>query len=197
MIHLPVAPHVGDVPGVQGGTDTSRKRILGLRERCQKLGCGDQDWARRVPGLVPAGCIGEASEAVLSGSAGHVAKTVFHLDSSMRLDPRCLAVGEVAAFSRTKAVREYRFASPPPYATRHFCLLVSLEHLSQDAGAGRGGGGGEEAEKPPRQSISGGAREDQLIRKAHQLMEQRGTESQSTLSKYSLLSVCIVSIQEH
>jgi hypothetical protein len=180
MTQLPVAPHVGNVLGVQGGTDTSRKRILGLRQRCQKLGSGEQDWAHRVPGLVPAGCVGAASEAMLSGSASDVANTVFDLDSSMHLDPRCLAVGEVVAFSKTKALREYRFASPPPYATRHFCLLVSLEHLSHDAGGGRGGGGGAEAEKTAA-PMAGGSREDQLIRKAHQLMEERGTHSQSTL----------------
>jgi hypothetical protein len=29
--------------------------------------------------------------------------------------------------------------------------------------------------------MAGGSREDQLIRKAHQLMEERGTHSQSTL----------------
>ena len=31
-------------------------------------------------------------------------------------------------------MREYRFASPAPYATRHFCLLVSIEARALEAG---------------------------------------------------------------
>ena len=117
--------------GLEESANEAVKRFLSLRGRCEKLGGGGRDgWIDWVAGLVPDGSAACAGLVEVDLPAELVAHMLYDLHAAVHLDERCLGVRQLAHDQgAARSVRDYRFASPVPWATRQFRLIVSRHKL--------------------------------------------------------------------